>query len=473
MYMQNILILANGEMAKHFVQWVGKSRIDANHYYITCNLHNDSLLKSTSNLTFVSEDPTSFLKLKKLMLRVQFSVVFIVMKARDEAVYSYKNIRMLDEKIRVVFVSQWDGLELDDENLSLININEMMAANLYEHLPNVPVIAKNIGLGKGEIMEVLVPFGSSYAYRHIGSISHRKWRIAAIYRNEKQILPNNATMIKPNDILVILGNPSILEELYKRITRRKGLFPEPFGRNLYLILDTSEEREEILVQVNEAIYLSTQFSTSKLYISLININFSPLIRELQALENDKIKVLIIYNHHEYIRKIEYDTSEYDIGLFLVHPKLFNQKKFQKALYSLRRSVYLFGEISLYNITQSILLMSEEREMESLSSSVFDLSERLGLKFTLCNYSPDGEFKEKKDIVDYYETLSALYNFKINIKEKRVNPIVELKTQEAVLHITPFKKSIFDRPFIDFFSSDTARYFLSIKKHPQLLIPIEE
>ncbi len=471
--MQNILILANGEMAKHFVQWVGKSRIDANHYYITCTLPNDSLFKSTSNLTFIPEDPTSFLKLKKLMQRVQFLVVFIVMKGRDEAIYSYKNVRMIDKKIRIVFVSQWDGLALEDENMSLININEMMASHLYEHLPNVPVIAKNIGLGKGEIMEVLVPFGSSYAYRHIGSISHRKWRIAAIYRNEKQILPNNATLIKPNDILVILGNPTILEELYKRITRRKGLFPEPFGRNLYLILDMTKEKEDILLQVDEAIYLSRQFSTSKLYISLINITFSPLIREIQALEDEKIKVLTIYNHHEYIQQIEYDTSEYDIGLFLIHPKLFTQKKFQVLLYALRRSVYLFGEVSLYHITQSILLMSKDREMESLSSSVFDLSERLGLKFILCNYSPDAEFEEKKDIVDYYETLSALYNFKIKIKEKQVNPIIELKSQEAVLHISPFKKSIFDRPFIDFFSSDTTRYFLSIKKHPQLLIPIEE
>ena len=470
--MQNILILANGEMAKHFVQWVGKSRIDENHYYITCNIQHETV-KGSSNLTFVPDDPTSFLKIKKLMKNVSFSVVFVVIKDRDEALYSYQNVRMVDLKIRIVFVSLWDDLVLEDENMSLININEMMASHLYEHLPNVPVIAKDIGLGKGEIMEVLVPFGSTYAYRHIGSISHRKWRIAAIYRNEKQILPNNATMIRPNDILVILGNPTILEELYKRITRRKGLFPEPFGRNLYLILDMTLQDTEIMRRLNEAIYLSKKFSNSKLYVCLISITLSSLVEEIQAMQTQELTVLINYNHHELLSKIEYDTSQYDIGLFLVDYYLLEQKVFQNLFYDLRRSVYLFGNLSLYDIHESILLMGEDREMESLSSSVFDLSESLGLKFTLGYYSSEGDFKEKQNIIAYYESLSALYNFKITINEKKVNPILELKNQHGVLHIAPFKKSVLNRPLMEFFSTRISRYFLSIKKHPQILIPIEE
>ncbi len=470
--MQNILILANGEMAKHFVQWVGKSRIDENHYYITCAFHNDEV-KGGANLTFVPDDPTSFLKLKKLMERVSFSVVFVVIKDRDEAIYSYKNVRMLDQKIRIVFVSLWDDLLLEDENMSLININEMMASHLYEHLPNVPVIAKDIGLGRGEIMEVLVPFGSTYAYRHIGSISHRKWRIAAIYRNEKQILPNSATMIRPNDLLVILGNPTILEELYKRITRRKGLFPEPFGRNLYLILDMTLQRSEIMRRLNEAIYLSTKFSNSKLYVCLISMTLSSPLEEIMEMRSDKVEVFAYYNHHELPSLIEYDTSQYDIGMFLVDHHLLEQRLIQDLFYNMRRSVYIFGKLSLYDIHESVLLMGEDREMESLSSSVFDLSESLGLKFTLGYYSSEGEFKEKQNIIDYYGSLSSLYNFKITINEKRVNPILELKNQKGVLHIAPFKKSIFSPPFIDFFSTQISRYFLSIKKHPQLLIPVEE
>ncbi len=31
---------------------------------------------------------------------------------KDEALYSYKNIRIIEPKIRVVFVSNWDELKL-------------------------------------------------------------------------------------------------------------------------------------------------------------------------------------------------------------------------------------------------------------------------------------------------------------------------------------------------------------------------
>ena len=101
---------------------------------------------------------------------------------------------------------------------------------MYDQLPNVPLVAQNVGLGQGEIMEVHIPFGSSYAYRHIGSILQRKWKIAALYRDEKQILPTNATMIKPNDTLLILGKPLVLDGVYRTINKRMGLFPEPFGK---------------------------------------------------------------------------------------------------------------------------------------------------------------------------------------------------------------------------------------------------
>ena len=54
--------------------------------------------------------------------------------------------------------------------MTILNSDELLATHLYEHLPNVPVIAQNVGTASGEIMEVHVPFGSTYAFRHVGSI---------------------------------------------------------------------------------------------------------------------------------------------------------------------------------------------------------------------------------------------------------------------------------------------------------------
>jgi hypothetical protein len=137
-----------------------------------------------------------------------------------------------------------------------------------------------------------------------------------------------------------------------------------------------------------------------------------------------------------------------------------------------RPVYVFGNNSLQNIKRAVVLMGAETEMESLSTSVFDFSEPLGLKLSLCNYNPEGDFDESKNIVEHYESLSKLYNFKITIEEKKVNPIRELIKHEKILHISPFLEGRKNLSFVDFISSKFSNYFLSIQKHPQLLIPID-
>ncbi|MCK4440746.1 MAG: hypothetical protein KAU90_01985, partial [Sulfurovaceae bacterium] len=385
---------------------------------------------------------------------------------------TYRNIRLIAPRLRIVFSTKWDDLHINDDDVKVININELMASSLYEELPNVPVIAKNIGFGQGEIMEVLVPFGSSYAYRHIGSVSHRKWRIILIYRKDKQILPSSATMIKPNDRLIIAGNPTLLEEVYSSITKRKRLFPEPFGKNLYLIIDLNKNIEDIEIMLKEAIYLKEHFIDRKLYIRILHIKNIHILEEFKKSENETIHILDDCDSSELFNIIEYDTSEFDIGIFLINDMIF-RKKMQDRLYLLKRPIYIFGENSIYNIQKALILMGDEVEMEMLSSSVFDICETLNLKLSLCNYDPEGDFSEKKNIIEHYETLSNLHSFKIEIKEKKSNPIRELRADSNILHIAPFNKSVTNRPIANFFSQNFSRYFLGIKNNPTLLIPIED
>jgi len=126
--MKNILILADGSIAKHFVEWVGRKRVADNHYYVTCFNEGATPEKMGKNITLIKADPTSYARIRHIMDEVKFSHVFIVMQNRED---------------------------------------ELIAASLYDQLPNVPVIAQNVGLGKGEIMEIHVPFGSTYAFRHV------------------------------------------------------------------------------------------------------------------------------------------------------------------------------------------------------------------------------------------------------------------------------------------------------------------
>lgn len=169
--MKNILILADGIVAKHFLERVVQNYVADNNYLVV--YYDDKIVPKnrTENFRFYKFDPTSFVKLFQLFDE-KISQVMIIMGNKIDTVASYENIRRIDNNISIIVYDKWD-LDIDDQNLILLNANEILSNRLVDYLPNVPIIAQNVGLGLGEIMEVLVPFGSSYVYRHIGSIEQK------------------------------------------------------------------------------------------------------------------------------------------------------------------------------------------------------------------------------------------------------------------------------------------------------------
>ncbi len=470
--MKNILILADGSMAKHFIEWVGRKRVADNKYYVVSYTDNTIPENMANNITYIEADPTSFSKLRTIMEDVRYANIFIVMDNIDDARYSLKNIRLVDDKVRVVMTNLWDDAEVgrDEDNVTILHNDEIMSAHLYDHLPNVPVVAQNVGMGKGEIMEILVPFGSTYAFRHVGSILQRKWKIAAIYRNEKQIIPNNATMIRPNDTLLVLGKPIVLDGVYKTINKRIGLFPEPFGQDLYLIIDFRHDQENALLYIKESIYLLDKLENKSLFIRIIYPNNFALIDELKTYERENLTISICYDEKDIKSLIEYDIQEHDIGLVINSLKSFEKENLNKILYSLKKVVYLFGDQLLYNIKECIVLMDEKEKMESISSTAFDISESLNLKLTLADFDPEGDFESRKMTIEHYETISHIFNMDIHIEQKIANPVRELSAMEDILQIVPFEKEFRTDNIMRFVSTRVQDFLLTTKRHPKLLVP---
>lgn len=470
--MKNILILADGSIAKHFIEWVGRKRVAENKYYVTCYKEGVTPEKTGKNISVIKADPTSYSKMRTIMNNVKYSNVFIVMENMEDAEYTLKNIRLIDDKVRVILVNQWDNNEIgrDEENVTILNSDELIAAHLYDHLPNVPVVAQNVGLGKGEIMEIHVPFGSTYAFRHVGSILQRKWKIAAIYRDEKQILPTNATMIRPNDTLLVLGKPIVLDGVYKTINKRIGLFPEPFGKDLYLMIDFRYDQENALIYLKESIYLLEKLEDKSLFVRILYPNNFALIDELKTYESEKITVSVCYDDEDIITLVEYDIQDHDIGLVLTGIETFEKEDIKETLYDLRKVVYLFGDKLLYNVKEAVILMSENEKMESISSTAFDISESLGLQLILGDFDPEGDFESRKIIIEHYETLSHIFNMEIDIQQKIANPIREISAMEDILQIAPFEKGLNSDNILKLVSTKVQDFLLTTRKHPKLLVP---
>ena len=470
--MNNILILASGSVARHFIEWISKNRVAQNHYFVTCYKRETTPDKMSQNITIIDADPTSYSKLNRIMSNTKFYNVFIVMEDLEDTTYALKNVTMINSKIRVVVVNQWGDEALGEgrDNIKVVNSHKLVASYLYDKLPSVPLIAQNIGLGQGEIMEIRVPFGSSYAYRHIGSILQRKWKIVALYRDDKQILPNSATMVRPNDILLIVGKPMVLDGVYKTINKIIGLFPEPFGKDIYLILDFRFDQDKALRYINESIYLIEKLKKKSLFIRILYPNNFKLISQIRELERDNITLTICYKNEDIKPLIEYDINMHNIGLVMSSIPSFDADNLGNTLYNLRKLVFIFGDRELVNIEKSIVLMSQKEKMESISSTAFDISQTLDLELNLCDFDPDGDFDSKNMIIEHYETLAQIFKMELSIEQKVANPIREITAMEDILQIAPFEDNLNRNNFLKLLSSRVQDFILTTTKHPKLLVP---
>jgi hypothetical protein len=278
-------------------------------------------------------------------------------------------------------------------------------------------------------------------------------------------------MIRPNDTLLILGKPIVLNGVYKTINKRIGLFPEPFGRDLYLILDLRFDHDNALLYLKESIYLLEKLEEKRLYVRILYPNDFKMMEMLKAYETENITVNVCYDEHDINTLIEYDIGQYDIGLVLNSIERFEAENLKETLYELRKVVYLFGDDLLYNIKEAVVLMENENEkMESISSTAFDISESLELKLSLCDFDPEGDFESKKIIVEHYETLTHIFNMDIHIEKKIANPIRELAKMTDILQVVPFEKELNRYNILKLVSIRVKDFLLTTKQHPKLLVP---
>lgn len=471
--MKDILIVAEGVIAKHFILWLNKKKIVGNHYNIISTSINFKDIKLNKNIIHSRLDATSESKIQKLLSQKKYSHVFIIIENFDDIEHILQNINKIDNKIRIILANHWENDKTfkHANNITLININDLISSNLYDKLPNVPLVANNIGLREGEIMEIHVPFGSSYAYRHIGSILQQKWKIVALYRNDKMIMPNSATMIKPNDTILTVGKPSVLEGIYRIVNKRRGLFPEPFGKNIYLLLDLRYDKKNAINYIEQAIAASKMIdNNSKLFIHVI---FPPNLRiteKIKEMATNEIQVDITFDLTGIDEIMEYNITRYDIGLIVCSNQTFYSKNRKTSLYNFKKIVYILGQTSIENIKNASIVMTEEEAMESISMIAFDFCQTFKLPLKLCDFDPNGDFEDRKMTVEHYETIANLFNIEFSVEKEIANPYKEQLQMKNTLVISAFKKKNIN--LLTRLKDLVKTTYISKSTNPQMLIPFE-
>jgi uncharacterized protein len=467
--MRKIMLILDGIVAKHYLDTTLSVYSGNNDYII---IHTDeSILPETQpdNFFFYCFDPTSLSKLSTI-LKGDIAEVHILLENKNDTLATLENIRTIRCTLKVTICDTWN-LDIQDKHCILMNANKIISSRMTHALPNIPITAQNIGLGEGEIMEVSIPFSSSFVYRTLGSIEQRNWKIAALYRNKKILIANEHLIIQPNDTLLILGEPSVLKNVHQAIKRELGQFPMPFGNNLYLYLDMSKmTRGQIETILHESEHLNAQLKSKRLIIRIVNPNDFTLLEEIKRMEYSLLSVHVDYYGKAMNALIQQDIRQFSVGLIVVHTCLFHDRLFRIALHTAGLPILKTGLTKINEISESIVFLTDKRETEKISSVVFDVSSQLELLVTLYDYETE-EFKQT-ELIEHYEYLARIFSRNVNvITTDHENPIRAIQKKKNILHITPFSRNMLKSRIFWYASTDIEQLYFKLDRFPQLFIPV--
>ena len=433
--MKKILIILDGIVAKKLLQRIIETNTGENYYDIV--YMNDAILtdKRPSNFTFFKFDPTSKSKLEMVLDKDIHIQALIALNSKDEMLSVIKNIKESKPKMQMSILDYW-GIDLVDQYVNIYKGIDVLANGMVERLPNIPVVAQNIGMKQGEIMEIRIPFGSSYAYRYIGSIEQREWKIFGLYRKQQLIKIKPSLILKPNDVILIIGKPEVLMQVYNAIGKTQGQFPMPFGHNIYLYLDLYLQNEDnVKKDIIEAKYLHQILKNQKLIVRVTRPTSVALMtfikEELAGVEN--VIYEIDYHNLGFSQLFKKDLKSFDIGLVMISYELFRNKGGILKLVELRIPIFKIGYGDVSTIKDSIILLNDTKSYEQISPIVFDVSSQLKLRTKILDMDPLGEV-DKSYLLDHFENLAKIFSQKVEVISNEKNPIRELKREKNVLQI---------------------------------------
>lgn len=469
--MNHILIILDGILAKHFLERLCFEK--GLEYFFTVVYQSDESVLDADNerLEFHKIDPTSTARLELIMR--PFTQAFIYMQDEFESKKSYEALRSLDDKLEINVMDFW-GLGIDDNFCNLIDARSNLSHSFLNFLPDVALTAQNIGLGEGEIMEIKIPAGSAFAYRHIGSIQQRRWRIVLIYRDSKIHFVKPSFLLQPGDSILIVGDPTVLSGIFYNIKADFGQFPVPFGTNVFTLIDMKNMPPKVQnTLIDTTLALMQKTNVRKFFIRVINPSLGQNFKRLKELSFEEDCVFFDFFHRDFSALSSF-LKKNDVGLFLTDNKHF--QRYKKMLFGLKIPILKIGEGDFDALTQSVILSTDKNELENQINVIVDLSKQLNLDITLYYYATitaQNHDAANRDVEEHFESLSRLYDKHIKVLSTHAqNPILSLEHRSDLLQFVGFEEALMRRSLKRALSMNLNSNHHKMRKNYQLFIPID-
>ena len=471
--MNRVLILAQGKEATNFISSIVKDYLNLAEFDVIYQNESDILDEfRVDGINFYKIPFNNFTNLN-FFKNKEYSKVIIVIKNKFFALNALDSVKFFAEKnVLVEFIDFWN-IEFEYKNVEVIKLPSIINATLIDLLPNVPVFARNIGLGREEIMQVEVPPSSVFLHRLVAMLNEEnktKWRIVAIYRKDKLILPNPMTTILPYDKLIIIGNSKVLKDVYKNIKKDAGMFPAPYGNNIYLLIDRKEmDHKETSKLLKAAIHLQRKLKSKKLIIKIINPNLHRFDK-LRKFEN--VEIYVDYYNTDKQEVMLEDLIKHSIGLFVINNKFYYKNV--DFLLKLKKPFLKVGYESIKKCKTTALFLKDDESVAEISPVVFDISSQLQTELKLLDMDPENVNLKTKEITEYYKNLQKMYFYKnVEVVINSKNPYFELKKMKNICFFVPFNSKIPRNKLSTIFMPDIEKIHILLDEFNQFMIPTKD
>ena len=95
-------------------------------------------------------------------------------------------------------------------------------------------------------------------------------------------------------------------------------------------------------------------------------------------------------------------------------------------------------------------------------------------FSIDFYHFDSKFdNSSNELIEHFESLSKIFNKKVNIINDSINPLLKLRNTDDILQFLSFNNKILDSKFGAIFSKDINRLHYILDDNYQLFIPQQD
>lgn len=217
---------------------------------VVVDINGDSVEKvcnDYSNVTGIEGEASSIVIWKKINIE---DISHIVSSLQDfdvvlEICRIARQVYNLQIPIIVMLYKNDRQDELEQFDVKVINPILIASESVLSIIQKNYARPNNIGLGNGEIVEIIIRRRSHIIDRKMRYLAPSRWKVAAAYRNGVFIIPDGDFKMQIGDKVILVGDPKVVENIVNILMIGKPEFPLQYGQSFAVLANNLIDKDAV------------------------------------------------------------------------------------------------------------------------------------------------------------------------------------------------------------------------------------